>query len=77
MAASEHSRTFDTGLRLPARDDAGFATALEAGFPPPSETIALEAGFPVVSVAAALDAGFTAALDGGLAADLEAGLAAA
>jgi hypothetical protein len=76
MMPPEHSRTFDAGLRLPARD-AGFAAALEAGFPPASGTTALEAGFPVVSVAAALEAGFTAALEGGLAADLEAGLTAA
>jgi hypothetical protein len=71
MIPSEHSHTFDTGLRLPARD-AGFAAALEAGFPPASGTAALEAGFAAVSVAAALEAGFTAVLDGGLVAGLEA-----
>ena len=73
---SEHSHTFDTGLRLPARD-AGLAAALEAGLPPASAAAALEAGFAFVSAAAALEAGFAAALDGGLAAGLEAGLAAA
>ncbi len=71
MIPSEHSHTFDTGLRLPARD-AGFA----ADLPPASGAAALEAGFAIVSVAAALEAGFTAGLDGGLAAGLEAGLAA-
>jgi hypothetical protein len=76
MIPSKHSHTFDTGLRLPARD-AGFTAALEVGFPPASGTAALEAGFPVVSVAAALEAGFTAALDGGFPECLEAGLAAA
>ena len=73
---SGHSHTFDTGLRLPARDD-GFAAALEAGLPPASRAADLEAGFAFVSVAVALEAGFAAALDGGLAAGLEAGLAAA
>jgi len=76
MMPFEHSPTFDTGLRLPARD-AGFAAALEAGLPPASRAVALEAGFAVVSVAAPLEAGFTAALDAGLAAALEAGLTAA
>jgi hypothetical protein len=76
MTPSEHSHTFDTGLRLPARD-AGFAAALEVGFPPASGTAALEAGFAPVSVAVALEAGFTAALDGGLVAGLDAGLTAA
>src|ERR1700761_6495203 len=55
MMPPEHSRTLDAGLRLPARD-AGFAAALEAGFPPASGTTALEAGFPVVSVGPALEA---------------------
>jgi hypothetical protein len=76
LPPSGHLHTFDAGLRLPARD-AGFAPALEAGFPPASAAAALEAGFALVSVAAALEAGFAVALDGGLAASLEAGLTAA
>jgi hypothetical protein len=75
--ASASLQTFDTGLRLPARE-AGFAAALEAGFPPTSEeAAALDAGLVVVSVAVALEAGFAAALEGGLVAGLEAGLDAA
>ena len=73
---SSFLQTFNTGLRLPARE-AGFAVALEAGFAPASEAAALEAGFAAGSVAATLEAGFTAALDGGLVVGLEGGLAAA
>jgi hypothetical protein len=70
MITNTCSQTFDTGLRLPARE-AGFVAALEAGFPPTSELRAtLDVGFAFVSVATALDTGFAAALEAGLVAGL-------
>jgi hypothetical protein len=70
MITNTCSQTFDTGLRLPAREE-GFVAALEAGFPPTSEVTAdLDVGLAFVSVATALDTGFAAALEAGLAAGL-------